>query len=38
MKIDRSLNSERFKLETGITIQNWDQMLAAFCEDQKTYD
>jgi dTDP-4-dehydrorhamnose reductase len=37
MKIDRSLNSERFKLETGITIQNWDQMLAAFCEDQKTY-
>jgi len=37
VQIDRSLNSERFKLETGITIQNWDQMLVAFGEDQKTY-
>ena len=37
VQVDRSLNSERFKRVTGITVQNWDQMLATFCEDQKNY-
>ena len=35
--VDRSLNSEKLKLATGITAQSWDQMLAAFSEDQQTY-
>ena len=38
VEINRSLNSEKFQKATSISPQTWDEMLADFCEDQKTYE
>jgi dTDP-4-dehydrorhamnose reductase len=38
VQINRSLNSEKFQNATRISPQTWDEMLADFCEDQKTYE
>jgi dTDP-4-dehydrorhamnose reductase len=38
VQINRSLNSEKFQNATSISPQTWDEMLAHFCEDQKTYE
>jgi dTDP-4-dehydrorhamnose reductase len=38
VEINRSLNSEKFQKTTSISPQTWDEMLADFCEDQKTYE
>ncbi|MFM7649482.1 MAG: hypothetical protein ACKO6O_00590, partial [Acidimicrobiaceae bacterium] len=38
VQINRSLNSEKFQIATSISPQTWDEMLADFCEDQKTYE
>ena len=38
VKIDRSLNSQKFQQATGFTINNWDKMLSDFCKDQLIYD
>ncbi len=38
VQIDRSLNSDKFRLATNLIPNNWDQMLSDFCKDQKSYD
>ena len=38
VKINRSLNSDKFRLATNLTPHNWDQMLSDFCKDQKNYE
>jgi len=38
VQINRSLNSEKFQKATSISPQTWDEMLADFCKDQKTYE
>ena len=38
VQINRSLNSDKFRLATNLTPHNWDQMLSDFCEDQKNYE
>ena len=38
VQINRSLNSGKFQNATSISPQTWDEMLADFCEDQKTYE
>ena len=38
VQINRSLNSDKFQRATGLTPNNWDQMLSEFCKDQKSYD
>jgi dTDP-4-dehydrorhamnose reductase len=38
VQINRSLNSDKFRLATNLTPHNWDQMLSDFCKDQKNYE
>ncbi|NDF84089.1 MAG: SDR family oxidoreductase [Actinobacteria bacterium] len=38
VKVNRSLNSEKFQALTSITPTSWDTMLAEFCQDQKIYE
>lgn len=38
MVCDRSLNSSRFRMETGIEIPTWPQMIADLVEDRPWYD
>jgi len=38
VQINRSLNSDRFRLATNLMPHNWDQMLSDFCKDQKNYE
>ena len=38
VQINRSLNSDKFRLATNLTVNNWDQMLSDFCKDQKNYE
>jgi dTDP-4-dehydrorhamnose reductase len=38
VQINRSLNSDKFRLATNLTPNNWDQMLSDFCKDQKNYE
>ncbi len=38
VQINRSLNSDKFRLATNLIPHNWDQMLSDFCKDQKNYE
>jgi dTDP-4-dehydrorhamnose reductase len=38
VQINRSLNSDKFRLATNLTVNNWDQMLSDFRKDQKNYE
>jgi dTDP-4-dehydrorhamnose reductase len=38
VQINRSLNSDKFRLATNLAPNNWDQMLSDFCKDQKNYE
>jgi dTDP-4-dehydrorhamnose reductase len=38
VQINRSLNSDKFRLATNLTVNNWDQMLFDFGKDQKNYE
>ena len=38
VQINRSLNSDKFRLATNLIPNNWDKMLSDFCKDQKNYE
>jgi dTDP-4-dehydrorhamnose reductase len=38
VQINRSLNSDKFRLATNLTPNDWDQMLFDFGKDQKNYE
>jgi dTDP-4-dehydrorhamnose reductase len=37
LKIDRSLNSDRFRARTGFTLQDWPEMIRQMAEDASRY-